>query len=80
MIDRKLHILLIFSILEIYKQLRYLFSMHNFDTIFSNFYDICNSFAGNLVNSLGNIPHCGVVSKFSDLEIIAQPEFGSLKH
>ena len=32
---------------------------------------ICKDFAGNRVNELGNIPRCGVVPKFSDLEVIA---------
>ena len=32
---------------------------------------ICKDFAGNRVNEFGNIPRCGVVPKFSDLEVIA---------
>lgn len=32
---------------------------------------ICKDFAKNRVNELGNIPRCGVVPKFSDLEVIA---------
>ena len=31
---------------------------------------ICKDFAGNRVNEPGNIPGCGVVPKFSDLEVI----------
>lgn len=31
---------------------------------------ICKDFAGNRVNEFGNIPRCGVVPKFSDLEVI----------
>ena len=37
-------------------------------TVFSR---ICKDFAGNRVNELGNVPRCGVVPKFSDLEVIA---------
>lgn len=32
---------------------------------------ICKDFAGNRVNEHGNVPRCGVVPKFSDLEVIA---------
>ena len=32
---------------------------------------ICKDFAGNRVNELGNVPRCGVVPKYSDLEVIA---------
>ena len=31
---------------------------------------ICKDFAGNRVNELGNVPRCGAVLKFSDLEVI----------
>lgn len=45
--------------------------MHNLYTIFTKFHDICKQFAENLVNEKGNIHRCGVVPKFSDLEVIA---------
>ncbi len=32
---------------------------------------ICKDFAANRVNEDGNIPRCGVVPKFSDLEVVA---------
>ncbi len=31
---------------------------------------ICKAFAGNRVNELGNVPRCGAVPRFSDLEVI----------
>ncbi len=45
--------------------------MSNFIAKFVIIFDMCKNFAGNRVNNLGNIPKCGVVSKFSDLEVIA---------
>lgn len=45
--------------------------MHNFITNFVRFLGICKNFAGNRVNELGNVPHCGVVPRSSDLEVIA---------
>ena len=45
--------------------------MRNFITNFVRILGICKDFAGNRVNELGNVPRCGVVPKFSDLEVIA---------
>ena len=45
--------------------------MRNFIANFVRILGICNDFAGNRVNELGNVPRCGVVPKFSDLEVIA---------
>ena len=45
--------------------------MHNLYAIFAKFRDICKQFTGNLVNEQGNIPRCGVVSRFFDLEVVA---------
>ena len=69
---KKLHILLIFSNLMVTKPLNtiYLF-MRNFIANFVRILGICKDFAGNRVNELGNVPRCGVVPKFSDLEVIA---------
>ena len=68
---KKLHILLICSILEVNNQLTPNHYMHNLYAIFTKFHDICKQFAENLVNEKGNIPRCGVVPKFSDLEVVA---------
>ena len=68
---KKLHILLIISILVVIKQLICNHNMHNLYAIFAKYLDICKQFAGNLVTPSGNIPRCGVVPKFSDLEVIA---------
>lgn len=38
---------------------------------FGKFLEICNKFAGNHVNEKGNVPRCGVVPTFSDLEVVA---------
>ena len=45
--------------------------MRNFIANFIRILGICKDFAGNRVNELGNVPRCGVVPKFSDLEVIA---------
>lgn len=45
--------------------------MRNFIANFVRILRICKDFAGNRVNEFGNIPRCGVVPKFSDLEVIA---------
>lgn len=45
--------------------------MRNFRAIFVRILGVCKDFAGNRVNELGNVPRCGVVPKFSDLEVIA---------
>lgn len=68
---KKLYISLIFSKLVVTKLLITINSMHNLYAIFVRFLDICKQLADNLVNESGNIPRCGVVPRFSDLEIIA---------
>ena len=68
---KKLHILLICSILEELKLLISNQHMHNLYAIFAKFHDICKQFADNLVNERGNIPRRGVVPRFSDLEVVA---------
>jgi len=45
--------------------------MHNFITKFREILQICKHFAKNHVNERGNIPRCGVVPTFSDLEVVA---------
>ena len=45
--------------------------MYNFVAKFGKILEICKQFAGNQVNSNGNVTRCGVVPKFSDLEVIA---------
>ena len=45
--------------------------MHNFIVKFGKILDIFKEFAGNRVDKNGNRPHCGVIPKFSDLEVLA---------
>lgn len=45
--------------------------MRNFIANFVRILRICKDLAQNRVNELGNVPRCGVVPKFSDLEVIA---------
>ncbi len=45
--------------------------MRNFIANFVRILGICKDLAQNRVNELGNVPRCGVVPKFSDLEIVA---------
>lgn len=69
---KKLHISLKFSKLVVTKPLNTsLALMHNFIVKFAKILDIYKKFAGNRVDKNGNRPHCGVVPKFSDLEVIA---------
>lgn len=68
----KLHISLIFSNLMASKPLNTIYLlMRNFIAKFAKILKICKDFAGNRVNELGNVTRCGVVPKFSDLEVIA---------
>ncbi len=46
-------------------------NMRNFIANFVRILEICKDFAKNRVNELRNVPHCGVVPKFSDLEVVA---------
>lgn len=45
--------------------------MRNFIANFVRILGICKDFAGNRINELGNVPKCGGVPKFSDIEVIA---------
>ena len=67
---KKLHISLIFCNLVVSKSLStHIIVMHNFVTKFRKILEICKQFAGNLVNEKGNVPRCGVVPIFSDIEV-----------
>ena len=44
---------------------------HKLYAIFAKFLNICKQVAGNFVNESGNVPRKGVVSRLSDLEIMA---------
>ncbi len=69
---KKLYKLQIISKLVVTKLLRTIaLLMRNFIANFVRILGICKVFAGNRVNELGNVPRCGVVPKFSDLEVIA---------
>ena len=61
---KKLCIILIINTLMVSDQLIANSYMHNLYAIFAKFRDICKQFAG-------NIPRCGVVPRFSDLEVVA---------
>lgn len=65
------HISLTFNKLIAIKLLITINPIHNLYAIFVRFIDISKQLADNLVNNSGNIPRCGVVPKFSNLEIIA---------
>jgi len=45
--------------------------MHNLYANFVRILEVCNQYSQDLVNDKGNMPRCGVVPKFSDLEVIA---------
>lgn len=42
--------------------------MHNLYTIFVRFLRICKQLGENLINEKGDIPLCGFVHRFSDIE------------
>lgn len=68
----KLHNSQVISKLVVDKLLRTItLLMRNFIANFVRILGICKDFAGNRVNEHGNVPRCGVVPKFSDLEVIA---------
>ena len=71
MAEKKLHIILIISILAVIKQIIYNRHMYNLYTMFVKILEISKRFAGNLVNERGNISRRGVVPRFSDLEVIS---------
>lgn len=69
---KKLHISLNISKLKVNKYtITNIPHMRNFIANFVRILGICKEFASNRVNELGNIPRCGVVPQFSDLEVIA---------
>lgn len=69
---KKLHNLQIISKLVVTTPLTTIaLLMRNFIANFVRILGICKDFAGNRVNEHGNVPRCGVVPKFSDLEVIA---------
>ena len=45
--------------------------MRNLSANFGKILDVCKNFSKNLVNEKGNIPRCGPVPRFSDIEVIA---------
>ena len=45
--------------------------MHNLYANFVRIFGVCKRFSKDLVNEKGNIHRCEVVSRFSDLEVIA---------
>lgn len=45
--------------------------MRNLSANFGKILDVCKKFSKNLVNEKGNIPRCGPVPRFSDIEVIA---------
>lgn len=66
--------LLIFSNLLVQNLLGYIIIvMHNFIAKFRKILEICKQCAGNQVNDKRNVPHCGMVPTFSDLEVVAIP-------
>ena len=45
--------------------------MHNLYANFVKILEICKDFSKDLVNERGNLPRRGVVTRFSDLEVIS---------
>ena len=69
---KKLYISLIFSNLVVQNLLgQKIFVMHNFIAKFRKMLEICKQHVGNQVNEKGNVPRCGVIPTFSDLEAVA---------
>ena len=53
------------------KTIKHLQKMHNLTANFGKFLDVCNKFGKKFTDEKGNITGRGVVSKFSDLEVVA---------
>ena len=69
---KKLHKSQIISRLVVLKLLSTIaLHMRNFIANFVRILGICKEFAGNRGNEYGNVPRCGAVPKFSDLEVVA---------
>ena len=68
---QKLCISLIYSNLVVTKSLNSNHRMHNLYANFVRILGVCKRFSQDLVNEKGNMPRCGVVPRFSDLEVIA---------
>ena len=69
--SKNLYVSQIFSNLVVIKTLSSSNRMYNLYTKFVKILDICKQFSENLVNESGNVPRCGPVPKFSDLEVVA---------
>lgn len=69
--SKRLYISLFFSNLVVIKTLSSNHRMYNLYTKFVKILEICKQFSENLVNESGNVPRCGPVPKFSDLEVVA---------
>ena len=68
---KKLRISLIYSNLVVIKSLNSNHRMHNLYANFVRILGVCKRFSKDLVNDKGNMPRCGVVPRFSDLEVVA---------
>ena len=68
---KKLRISLICSNLVVTKSLNSNRRMHNLYANFVRILGVCKRFSKDLVNDKGNMPRCGVVPRFSDLEAVA---------
>ena len=68
---KKLRISLIYSNLVVTKSLNSNHRMHNLYANFVRILGVCKRFSKDLVNDKGNMPRCGVVPRFSDLEVVA---------
>lgn len=67
---KKLFIIFIVGISMIFSQLLANSYMHNVYEEFAKFRNICNFSADYLINKQCSIPRCGVISRFSDLEMV----------
>jgi len=69
--SNKLHISLIIINLVVLNPLKIKNYMHNLYANFVKILEVSKQFSRELVNEKGNIPRCGVVPRFSDLEVVA---------
>ena len=68
---KKLRISLIISNLVVKLETTNITVMHNLYANFARILEVCKKYSQDLVNDKGNMPRCGIVPKFSDLEVIA---------
>lgn len=67
---RKFYISMIYSNLATIKTMNSNHRMHNLHANFARILEVCKQYSEDLVKDKGNVPRCGVIPKFSNIEDI----------